>query len=122
MTTLLGFVGVSLIIIVTPGPDTAIIIRNTLVGGRRAGVYTALGIGCGQLVWALAAGMGMVAVLISCAPLFLGIKYAGAAYLVYLGIRSLGRAIWPVQSKVLNTVAADRAGTCIRIIPPRPDQ
>jgi threonine/homoserine/homoserine lactone efflux protein len=108
MMTFLAFVGVSIIVIVTPGPDTAITIRNTLVGGRNAGVYTALGIGCGQLVWALAAGMGIVAVLISSAPLFLGIKYAGAAYLVYLGIRSLARAIWPARPKVLDAVGPHR--------------
>lgn len=111
MTSFVAFLGVSLVLIVTPGPDTAITIRNTLTGGRSTGVSTALGIGCGQIVWALAAGLGIVAVLISSAPLFLCIKYAGAAYLVYLGIRSLWAAIWPVPSKVPDPASADRASS-----------
>jgi threonine/homoserine/homoserine lactone efflux protein len=108
MTSFVAFLGVSLVLIVTPGPDTAITIRNTLVGGRSAGIFTALGIGCGQIVWALAVGMGIVAVLTSSAPLFLGIKYAGAAYLVYLGFRSLAAAIWPVGSMLTVTKRSDR--------------
>src|SRR5579863_3176149 len=82
MTPFLAFLGVSLIVIVTPGPDTAMTIRNTLVGGRLGGVFTALGIASGQLVWALATSIGIVALLIASAPLFAAVKYAGAAYLV----------------------------------------
>jgi threonine/homoserine/homoserine lactone efflux protein len=87
MSTFLAFLGVSLIVIVTPGPDTAITIRNALFGGRVGGVFTALGIASGQTIWAFATIPGIVALLIAPAPLFLAVKYVGAAYLVYHGSR-----------------------------------
>ena len=92
MTLFLAFIGVSLLVIVTPGPDTAITIRNTLFGGRSGGLFTALGVACGQAIWALATSVGIVALLIASAPLFLALKYAGAAYLVLLGIQALREA------------------------------
>jgi threonine/homoserine/homoserine lactone efflux protein len=95
MNALLAFVGVSVIVIVTPGPDTAMTIRNTLLGGRAGGVATALGIAAGQTIWALATSIGIVALLIGSAPLFLAVKYAGAAYLAALGLKALRHAIWP---------------------------
>jgi threonine/homoserine/homoserine lactone efflux protein len=95
MDSFLAFLGVSLIVIVTPGPDTAITIRNTLFGGRAGGVFTALGIASGQTIWAFATSIGIVALLIASEPLFLAVKYAGAAYLVYLGIQALRAAVWP---------------------------
>jgi threonine/homoserine/homoserine lactone efflux protein len=95
MNSFLAFVGVSLIVIVTPGPDTAITIRNTLFGGRSGGVFTALGIASGQTIWAFATSIGIVAVLIASEPLFLAVKYAGAAYLIYLGVQALREAFWP---------------------------
>ena len=51
VTELLAFLGVSAIVIATPGPDTALTIRNTLMGGRRAGIFTALGVSSGQAIW-----------------------------------------------------------------------
>jgi threonine/homoserine/homoserine lactone efflux protein len=95
MTLFLAFIGVSLLVIVTPGPDTAITIRNTLFGGRAGGIFTALGVACGQAIWALATSVGIVALLIASAPLFLTVKYAGAAYLVFLGIQALREASRP---------------------------
>ncbi|MFI4997802.1 MAG: hypothetical protein ACHQAQ_18710 [Hyphomicrobiales bacterium] len=53
----LAFLGVSLIVIVTPGPDTALTIRNTLFGGRSAGIATAGGGVAGQAIWALATSL-----------------------------------------------------------------
>ncbi|QCI66173.1 LysE family translocator [Phreatobacter stygius] len=95
MPDLLSFMLVSIVVIVVPGPDTAVALRNTLFGGRAAGVSTALGIAAGQVVWALAASAGMVAVLVASEPLFLAVKYAGAAYLVWLGIQALREAFRP---------------------------
>ncbi len=79
MSTLWAFLAVSAIVIITPGPDTAVTIRNTLFGGRSGGVLTALGIAAGQAIWAFATSIGIVAALIAFEPLFLAIKYAGAA-------------------------------------------
>jgi threonine/homoserine/homoserine lactone efflux protein len=105
MTTFLAFLSVSLVVIITPGPDTAITIRNTLFGGRAGGVFTALGIAVGQMIWALATSIGIVALLIASEPVFLAIKYAGAAYLVYLGVQALLEALWPSTSATENAPA-----------------
>jgi threonine/homoserine/homoserine lactone efflux protein len=89
LTTLAAFVGVSALVICTPGQDTALTIRNTLAGGRRNGLETALGVALGQTVWTLAASAGVVAVLRASEPVFHTLKLAGVAYLVYLGCQSL---------------------------------
>jgi threonine/homoserine/homoserine lactone efflux protein len=80
-------------VIVTPGPDTALTIRNTLLGARRAGVFTALGVVSGQAVWALATAFGAAALLRASEPAFTALKLAGAAYLIYLGAQSLVAAV-----------------------------
>jgi threonine/homoserine/homoserine lactone efflux protein len=95
MSAFLVFIGVSLVVIMTPGPDTAMTIRNTLLGGRAAGIFTALGICVGLTTWAFAASAGLVALLIASEPVFLALKYAGAAYLVYLGFQALREAFRP---------------------------
>ena len=90
-----AFAGVSLAVICTPGQDTALTIRNTLAGGRHAGVATAFGVAAGQATWTVATGAGLAVVLMASAPLFFLVRLAGAAYLVYLGIRSLLRSFLP---------------------------
>ena len=92
MKELLAFLGVSALVIVTPGQDTALTIRSTLLGGRRAGVLTALGVSTGQAVWTLAASAGITALLLASEPAFLAVKLAGAIYLVFLGGQMLVRA------------------------------
>jgi threonine/homoserine/homoserine lactone efflux protein len=93
MASFLAFLGVSLLVIVTPGPDTAITVRNALLGGRSGGIFTSLGVALGQAIWALATSIGVVALLVACEPLFLAVKYAGAAYLVCLGLQALYAAL-----------------------------
>jgi len=90
---LAAFLGVSAIVIVTPGPDTALTIRNSLLGGRRAGVATALGVSSGQATWTLATAAGIAALLAASEPAFVAVKLLGAAYLIWLGARSLVAAI-----------------------------
>jgi len=86
---LAAFLGVSLVVIVTPGQDTALTIRNTLLGGRHGGLFTALGVVSGQVTWALATSAGLAALLLASKPLFTALKLAGAAYLVVLGGQAL---------------------------------
>jgi threonine/homoserine/homoserine lactone efflux protein len=93
MNTLLAFVGVAAVVIVTPGQDTALVVKNTLAGRRRAGVATALGVSTGQLAWALATSAGLAAVLVASEQLFLAIRLLGAAYLAYLGLHALWGAL-----------------------------
>lgn len=88
-----AFLGVSLLVICTPGQDTALTIRNTLAGGRRAGLATALGVSCGQAVWSVATAAGLAVVLAESSGLFAAVRFAGAAYLAYLGARSLLHAV-----------------------------
>jgi threonine/homoserine/homoserine lactone efflux protein len=90
---LVAFVGVAVVVIVTPGPDTALTVRNTLAGGRWAGVRTAAGVVAGQAVWTLATSAGIAALLVASRPAFTALRYAGAAYLIYLGLRSLLAAV-----------------------------
>jgi threonine/homoserine/homoserine lactone efflux protein len=93
MAELLAFVAVAIVVIVTPGQDTALTIRNTLARGRSAGIRTAAGVVCGQAVWALAASAGVAALLVACEPAFVALKLAGAAYLGYLGGQALVAAV-----------------------------
>ncbi|HET8755345.1 MAG TPA: LysE family translocator [Solirubrobacteraceae bacterium] len=107
MSEVLAFVGVAVLVIVTPGPDTAITIRGTLLGGRRAGLLTACGVVTGQACWTVAASAGVTALLVASEPAFLALKLAGAAYLVYLG----GQA---VLAAIRGTTHAIKAGGTFR--------
>jgi threonine/homoserine/homoserine lactone efflux protein len=90
---LAAFLGISALVIVTPGQDTALTIRNSLLGGRRPGVFTALGVSVGQAVWALATSVGIAALIVAFEPAFVALKLAGAAFLVYLGAQALLAAV-----------------------------
>ncbi len=93
MAGLAAFLAVAVVVIVTPGQDTALTIKNTLAGGRRPGILTALGVSTGQAVWTLAASAGLAALLIASEPLFLALRVAGAAYLLFLGAQALLAAL-----------------------------
>lgn len=90
---MLEFLAIAVIVIVTPGPDTALTIRNTLLGARRAGIFTALGVSTGQAIWALATSLDIAALLAASEPAFMALKLFGAAFLIYLGVQSLLAAI-----------------------------
>jgi threonine/homoserine/homoserine lactone efflux protein len=93
MGALWAFVGVAALVIVTPGPDTALTVRNALLGGRGAGVATAAGVVTGLAVWTAAASAGLAALLVASEPAFVAVKLAGAAYLVFLGLQTLVHAV-----------------------------
>ncbi|HEX3507946.1 MAG TPA: LysE family transporter, partial [Candidatus Dormibacteraeota bacterium] len=84
-----AWIAVALVLIVTPGPDTALIIRNTLRGGARSASLSAVGVGVGSAAWAAASVIGVAALLESSDAAFIVFKVAGATYLVYLGLRTL---------------------------------
>src|SRR5687767_7019466 len=94
MGELAAFLGIAILIIVTPGQDTALTIRNALLGGRRGGVATAAGVSVGQACWTVAASIGLAALLVASEPVFVALKLAGAAYLVYLGLQALRAALF----------------------------
>lgn len=88
------FVVAGLLLNVTPGPDTLYVVARTSTQGLRAGAVAALGIGAGTLVHISAAALGLSAILAASATAFTIVKFAGAAYLVYVGI-SLILASYP---------------------------
>jgi threonine/homoserine/homoserine lactone efflux protein len=93
VSALLGFLAVATLIIVTPGQDTALTIRNTLVGGRSAGIGTAAGVAGGQLTWAVATSIGIASLLRTSTIAYEILRFAGIAYLVYLGALALRAAV-----------------------------
>ncbi len=86
---LLAFVGVALVVVLLPGPDMALVLRNGLRGGNPAAYRTILGIGLGLVGWAVASALGVGAVLAASTTVFTVLKIAGSVYLVYLGVQTL---------------------------------
>jgi threonine/homoserine/homoserine lactone efflux protein len=84
-----AYLAVAALLIVTPGPDTALVTRNALLAGRRAASFTTLGIAAGSIIWALASVLGIAVLLERSVVAFTICKFVGAAYLGYLGLRSL---------------------------------
>jgi threonine/homoserine/homoserine lactone efflux protein len=89
LPTLSAFVLASLVLAITPGPGVFYIVSRSLVQGRRSGLISVLGIALGNLGNALAAAMGLAALFAVSALAFAVVKYAGAAYLIYIGVRML---------------------------------
>ncbi|WP_233498666.1 LysE family translocator [Blastococcus sp. TF02A-26] len=88
-----SFVVFAAVLVLVPGADTAVVIRNTLAGGRRRGTWSALGITASNVVQGTAAAAGLAAVVLRVEPLFQTIRWLGIAYLVFLGIQSLRSAV-----------------------------
>jgi RhtB (resistance to homoserine/threonine) family protein len=89
---LLVFVGVAAIVIMIPGPDTAVVTKNVLVHGRRAALGTSLGVSAGLSVWTVAAAVGVASLLRASEVAFTTLKLIGALYLVWLGVQALRAA------------------------------
>jgi len=111
---MLLFLGVSALVIATPGQDTALTIRNTLLGSRATGVATALGVGAGQAAWTLATALGVGALLAASEPAFAALRVAGAAYLFWLGLRTLWTAARGAGSTRQGGRAARRPAVALR--------
>jgi threonine/homoserine/homoserine lactone efflux protein len=99
LSTISAFIGISLAVIIMPGPDTALTIRNSIAYGNRAGLATVAGIVVGQLCWATAASLSLQALFTASEQIFAVLKYCGAAYLFYLGARALLEALRPRVSR-----------------------
>ena len=89
LSTLALFAAAALALLLIPGPAVLFIVTRSLQQGRRAGLVSALGVGTGGLLHVLAATAGLSALLLSSALLFGVIKFLGAGYLIYLGLRTL---------------------------------
>jgi RhtB (resistance to homoserine/threonine) family protein len=84
-----SFLVVAVVLVVTPGPDMALVTRNAVLHGRRVALGTALGVNAGLLIWTVAAALGVAAVVRASAIAFTVLKLVGAAYLVWLGLQAL---------------------------------
>jgi len=89
---LLPFVGAAILIALTPGADTALVVRNALIAGAAPARRTALGTASGLMVWGAASACGVAAVLNASAEAYTTVKLAGAAYLIWLGIQAIRHA------------------------------
>jgi RhtB (resistance to homoserine/threonine) family protein len=87
-----AFIGISVIVILAPGPDTVIVTKNALLHGRRAALGSAFGVNAGLLIWTTTAALGIAAVIRESAVAFTVIKIAGAVYLAWLGLQALRAA------------------------------
>ncbi len=84
---LLAFAGLAAVLVAIPGPAVVLVMKSAVARGRRRAVVTALGVLVADLVWVLASVVGLTALLVSSRTAFEVLRYAGAAYLVYLGVR-----------------------------------
>jgi threonine/homoserine/homoserine lactone efflux protein len=86
-TTLIAFLSASILLAITPGPGIMYVLTRSLAGGRREGILSSLGTFVGGFVHVIAAALGLSAVLATSAVAYQAVRWAGAVYLVYLGIR-----------------------------------
>ncbi len=83
------FIATAIVLVLTPGQDTFFILGRSLASGRAAGIAAALGITAGSLIHTLLAALGLSALLATSPQAFMAVKFAGAAYLLYIGVRAL---------------------------------
>ena len=100
LPTLLAYLAAATVLVLIPGPGTAWIVAQTIAGGTRRGVQAGFGLETATLIHALAAGFGLSALLAASALAFEVLKYAGAAYLVWLGIKA-----WRDKAEPVPTMA-----------------
>ena len=113
-TTLLAFLGISLLLSVTPGPDMAVVTKNALAHGRRGVILTTTGIALALAIWVTATAVGLSAVVRSSGEILFWLKLAGAAYLAYLGIRTLIDSRRPPADLLANAPPPARAHVIFR--------
>lgn len=124
-----AYFAIAALLIVTPGPDMALVTRNALLAGRRAASFTTLGIGAGSIIWALASVGGIAVLLEKSVVAFTICKFVGAAYLGFLGLRSLIACVRgskpvdvstpPLHAKHLTKQVAFRQGFLGNLLNPK---
>jgi threonine/homoserine/homoserine lactone efflux protein len=108
-------------LLAVPGPAVLYVVSQSIEGGRRAGLVSTVGIHCGTLVHVAAAGLGLSSLLVSSTRAFETVKYAGAAYLVFLGVRTLltRRAAAGQPAAQLDTRRRLTRGAVVQILNPK---
>jgi threonine/homoserine/homoserine lactone efflux protein len=116
------FIGISWALIIAPGPDMFYVITRGMAHGRKAGILSAIGVVCGILVHTTAAALGLTLILQSSAFAFLLVKYVGATYLLYLGIKAWrDKSTFSLQSptSVMNSRALFWQGVLSNVLNPK---
>jgi threonine/homoserine/homoserine lactone efflux protein len=101
--SLIAFVAAAGLVTITPGLDTALVLRAAAVEGRRSGAWAAIGIGAGCLIWGAGVALGLTALLAASSTAFTVLRWAGAVYLLWLGV---GLLIRPRRSMTLDGAPA----------------
>ncbi|MBX6389698.1 MAG: LysE family translocator [Frankia sp.] len=89
LVALSAFIAASILIVLLPGPDTLVVLRNLVAGGRRLAARAALGVMTGLVVWVIAAALGLAALLHASEDAYLVLRVVGAVYLCWLGVQAL---------------------------------
>lgn len=121
---LLSFTFVALLTVVTPGLETLLVLRTALLVGRRAAMGVVVGSTLGCLVWAVAGLVGLTALLQASQLAYDIVRWLGAAYLVYLGVKALWNSRRPAEvdepAPVPSVPAAVRVGLLTNLLNPKP--
>jgi len=130
-STLVAFVAASLVLALTPGPGVIYIVTRTLAQGRLAGASSVAGVACGNMLNALGAAVGLAALFAVSSLAFTVVKFAGAAYLVWLGVKMLRggggsgdrgepqATTAPLDSKVVLAGRVFRDGVLVALLNPK---
>ena len=105
---ILVVLSLTFLVMVSPGPDMALVMRNTLIGGRMAGIWASLGVLAGNAVHMIYCVLGIGWLISHSIVVFSFLKYAGAAYLIYLGIASLRAGTSSFDSVSAPPVSSDK--------------
>ena len=122
LSSLAVFVAAALVLLLTPGPAVLYIVARSIDQGRRAGLVSMLGVHAGTLVHVAAAAAGVSALLAASATAFSVVKYLGAAYLIYLGVRRLANrtpALAPGAGQPLQLRRAFWDGVVVNVLNPK---
>jgi threonine/homoserine/homoserine lactone efflux protein len=106
-----SFLVFATVLVLVPGPDFAVVTKNTIAGGRRRGAWSAVGVTSSNAVQGVAAVAGLGAVIVRFQPLFTTIKWLGVLYLAFLGIQAL-RSAWVGRYPSFD-VRTDRSGQAV---------
>jgi threonine/homoserine/homoserine lactone efflux protein len=106
ITAGLAFAGVAMLINMTPGPDSLLVVRASMTRGRQGGLAAALGIITGCVGWGIATAAGLTALLTASHLAYDTLRMCGAAYLVFLGITALWRSRKPTAAEPAEPVTA----------------
>jgi threonine/homoserine/homoserine lactone efflux protein len=104
--SILAFTGIAALLTILPGADMALVAKVTLLDGKRAAFFTSLGICAGLPVHATASALGLSLILATSAEAFAVVKFAGAGYLAYLGIRTIRDSLRPIADLRVMAVPA----------------